>query len=173
MQAIAHVLSGGSQVVFQQWVDYAKMCVKSGLQYFSDKFSEDLQGCVSAFKAAQLCLPHKMAECRPTADTVDQLKAFRFLNRPTILQGLKAELPSYLAKVDGISPETDPVKWWKDHSADLPNWSSATADILLVQPSSSAAERIFSLLKASFGSQQDTTLNDCIECSLVLQYNKH
>ena len=39
------------------------------------------------------------------------------------------------------------------HSADLLNWSSATADMLLVQPSSAVAERVFSLLKTSFGSQ--------------------
>ena len=34
--------------------------------------------------------------------------------------------------------------------------------MLLVQPFSAAAERVFSLLKASFGPQQDTTLNDYI-----------
>ena len=171
VHAIATILSGGSHAGVQHWLDYAKMCVKPGLQYFLDKFSEDLKECVGAFKAARLCLPHKVAEYNPTADTVDLLMAFPFLNKPSILQGLKAELPAYLAKADGISSETDPVEWWKGHSADLPNWSSATADILLVQPSSAAAERVFSLLKASFGSQQDTTLNDYIECSLMLQYN--
>ncbi len=54
----------------------------------------------------------------------------------------------------------------------LPTWSSVKADILLVQPSSAAAECVFSLLKASFGPQQDSALNDYIETSLMLQYNK-
>ena len=172
VHAIAQTLSGGLHTVIQQWIDYAKSCVNPGLQYFLDKFSKDLHDSVSAFKAAQLFLPHKITEFNLTADSVDQLKAFPFLNKTTILEALKAELPAYIAKADGISPENDPVKWWKDHSTDLPYWSSAAADTLLVQPSSAAAERIFSL-KASFGLQQETSLNDYIECSLMLQYNKH
>ena len=55
------------------------MCVKSGLQYCLDKFSEDLKESVGAFKAARLCLPRKVAEYNPTADTVDLLMAFPFL----------------------------------------------------------------------------------------------
>ena len=34
LQAIAQMLSGGSQVVLQQWVDYGKACITPGLQYF-------------------------------------------------------------------------------------------------------------------------------------------
>ena len=45
--------------------------------------------------------------------------------------------------------------------------------VLLMQPSSAAAERVFSLLKNSFGEQQDNSLQDYIECSMMLQYNKH
>ena len=37
-----------------------------------------------------------------------------------------------------------------------------------VKPSSAAAERIFSLLKCCFGDQQETTLLDYIETSLML-----
>ena len=43
--------------------------------------------------------------------------------------------------------------------------------VALVQPSSSAAERVFSLLTNSFGVQQDLALQDYIECSIMLQYN--
>lgn len=51
VQAIAQPLSGGSQVVLQQWVDYAKACITPGLQYFLDMFSQELSGSVGAFKA--------------------------------------------------------------------------------------------------------------------------
>ena len=44
--------------------------------------------------------------------------------------------------------------------------------IILIQPSSAAAERVFSLLKASFNERQDGSLQDYIESSLMLQYNK-
>ena len=45
VHGIAQVLSKGSQAHFQQWVDYAKGCVEPGLQYFLDKFSNELRGC--------------------------------------------------------------------------------------------------------------------------------
>ena len=125
------------------------------------------------FKAAQLCLPNKIKEMKPTAETVDMLKAFPFLDKPVLLASLKAELSTYLAKVEDLNCTVDPFTWWKDNATDLPSWSSVTANILLVQPSSAAAERVFSLLKASFGPQQDSSLNDYIETSLMLQYNNH
>ena len=36
-----------------------------------------------------------------------------------------------------------------------------------------ASERVFSLLKASFSDQQELTLQDYVEASLMLQYNGH
>ena len=143
-------------MTLQQWVEYANTCIKPGLQYFLDKFSQELSGSVAAFKAARLFLPQKVVELKPDATAVDSLQAFPFLNTASILANLKSELPSYLAKAADIDAEIDPLVWWKAHSADLPHWSTAAADILLVQPSSAAAERVFSLLKASFGPQQDT-----------------
>lgn len=44
--------------------------------------------------------------------------------------------------------------------------------MLLVQPSSSAAERVFSFLQKSCSSFQDALLDDCDQASLMLQYNK-
>ena len=40
-----------------------------------------------------------------------------------------------------------------------------------MQPSSAAAERVFSLLKASFSDQQDSTLQNYLESSITLQHN--
>lgn len=171
VQAIAQKLAGASAANVQQWVEYAKACIKPGLQYFLDKFSNELSGSVAAFKAARFFLPQKVVELKPDAAAVDLLRAFPFLDKPSLLTGLKSELPAYLAKAADIDPETDPLIWWKAHKVDLPCWSSAAADALLVQPSSAAAEHVFSMLKASLGPQQDTTLNDYIEISLMLQFN--
>ena len=38
-------------------------------------------------------------------------------------------------------------------------------------PSSAAAERVFSLLKALFGSDQDVALADYIQGSMMVRYN--
>ena len=84
---------------------------------------------------------------------------------------LKTELPQYLAKAMGISVDYDPLQFWKLNSPQLPHWSSAARRILLVQPSSAAAERVFSMLTTSFGDLQNQSLTDYIELLLMLQYN--
>ena len=86
--------------------------------------------------------------------------------------GLKDELPTYLSKVHDLDNAYDPLEWWKTNASALPCWSLAAQKIVLVQPSSAAAERFFSLLKSSFGDQQDKSLKDYVESSLMLQYNK-
>ena len=44
--------------------------------------------------------------------------------------------------------------------------------VLLVQPSSAASERVFSILSASFNEQQERAQSDYLQASLMLQYNK-
>ena len=83
-------------MTFQQWVEYANTCIKPGLQYFLDKFTEELSGSVAAFKAACLFLPQKVVELKPDVAAVDSLQAFPFLMKASILVNLKSELPSYL-----------------------------------------------------------------------------
>ena len=58
------------------------------------------------------------------------------------------------------------------HEGSLLYWTGAFRKVLLVQPSSAAAERVFSLLKATFSDQQDSALQDYLESSIMLQYNK-
>ena len=119
VQAIDQALSAGSPAILQQWVDYAKTCVRPGLQYFLDKLSQELSGSVAAFKAGCLFLPQKVVELKPDAAVVDSLQAFPFFTA-SVLGDLKSELPSYLAKVADINAGLDPHDWWKNHSADLP-----------------------------------------------------
>ena len=109
---------------------------------------------------------------QPTAQDIDQLRVFPFLSDPTILASLKVELPSYLAKSADISPDFNTVEWWSLHKQDLPQWSSVAKKVILLQPSSAAAERVFSLLNSSFSEQQQNSLEDYVEASVMLQYNK-
>jgi len=68
-------------------------------------------------------------------------------------------------------PSIDVLQWWKQNESALPCWASAARKVLLVQSSSAASERVLSLLKSSFSSQQQSSLQDYIETSLMLQYN--
>ena len=70
-----------------------------------------------------------------------------------------------------IECEGRKVEWWKVHEEGLPNWSTAVKKVLLGQPSSSAAKRVFILLSAPFSEQQDHALLDYLQASVMLQYN--
>ena len=75
-------------------------------------------------------------------------------------------MPKYLALAEDISPSVDKNDWWRKHKTELPHWSKACKMVLLVEPSSAAAERVFSLLSNSFTEQQMSLLEDYI----MLQY---
>ena len=113
-----------------------------------------------------------MQALRPTAVSVQELKQFSFITDAEVVQ-LVEELPNYLATADGAAIETeeDKVHWWATHAAALPNWSAAVKKILLVQPSSASAERVFSLLQNAFSKQQEAALEETVETSVMLRYN--
>ena len=125
---------------------------------------------MKAFKAARLFVPQKVNDMKPDANTINSLAAFPFFTSST-LSNLKSELPVYLVKAADISADTCVVDWWERNCHSLPHWSSAVKKVLLVQPTTAAAERVFSLLNSSFGNRQDGALQDYMEPSLMLQYN--
>jgi len=98
-----------------------------------------------AFKAARLFSPRKAQILKLTMEMIDTLSAFSFLKDK--ISDIKLELPLYLSQCCDVPESTDCLEWWKIHATQLPVWSSATKLILLVQPSSVAAERVFSLFK--------------------------
>ena len=111
---------------------------------------------------------------RPTPATVEALRILPFLDNDATIHDLIRELPQYVAAAQDvvIEQEEKKVEWWQAHADRLPNWSMAVKKILLVQPSSAAAERVFSILAASFNDQQDRALADYLQASVMLQYNK-
>ena len=176
LQAVARCLSGGNLQNQQQLVQYATSCIQPGMHYFNECLNGSMQIPLAAFKAAskaaQLFSPLKIQEMQPDCAAVDSLSVFPFLDHNT-LGDLKTELPHYMAAVEDISPTYSPLEVWKRHALSLPSWAVAARKVLLLHPSSAASERVFSLLNSSFSHQQYSTLQDYIETSLMLQYNKH
>ena len=86
---------------------------------------------------------------------------------------ISARLSTYLAAAqDVIMPfEEDKVKWWRQQSDNLPHWPFAVMKVLLVQPSSAAAERVFSIVNSSFNDSQEHALVDYLQACGMLQYN--
>ena len=152
----------------------AKACVEPAITWFLRKFNVDLYDVVVAFKAARLFCPVRIQWLKPTNALVESLRAFPFLDSDTTNDGLKAELPAYLASAEDvvIPIEEKKVELWCEHEEQLPRWASAVKQVLLVQPSSATAERVFSILKASFNEQRNCALVDYLQASVMSQYNK-
>ena len=130
---------------------------------------------VALFKAARLFSPRYIKISRPTATDVDWLRVVPFLSWNDVIQSLKDELPDYIGKAyatpDVFDDFIDTLPWWKATVQDLPCWAAAVQKMVLVQPSSAAAERVFSLLVTMFGDQQHEALEDYLEAALMLRIN--
>ena len=152
----------------------AKAYVQPAITWFLRKFNVDLYDVVVAFKAARLFCPVTIQWLKPTNALVESLRAFPSLDSDTTIDGLKAELPAYLAAAEDvvIPTEEKKVEWWCGHEEQLPRWASAVKQVLLVQPSSATAERVFLILKASLNEQQNCALVDYLQASVMSQYNK-
>ena len=153
-------------------LQYAQKAIQPGLDYFKSQMEGTLKDTLSAFKAARLFSPQKAHTMQPRAIDLDSLKSFPFFDDDQI-KGLKDELPMYLSRCADTDTNFCLLEWWRRNCEDIPTWSSCARKVLLVQPSSAASERVFSILQASFHEQQDNSLQDYIESSLMYQYNKH
>ena len=107
---------------------------------------------------------------------MEALRQFPFLDSNDVINDLITELPNYLAATQDvimmIMPcEEDKEKSWRQQSDNLLHWSSAVMKVLLVQPSSAAAERVFSILNSSFNDSQEHALVDYLQACVMLQYN--
>lgn len=63
--------------------------------------------------------PAKLHTMQPSATAVDSLTAFLFL-KSTDIAGLKAELPTYLAKAADVDPAFSALEWWRQNASELP-----------------------------------------------------
>ena len=151
---------------------YAKSCIKPALDYYKEHLNADLMSIpMKAFKAARLFSPLILQKTKPECTALTDLLAFPFITEST-LAALKEEFPRYAAIVEDVSNEHTVLEFWRNNSKSLPKWAEAASKGLLCQPSSAAAERVFSIMKHSFGDQQLSSLEDYLEASIILQYNK-
>jgi len=144
--------------------------MQPALDYFKGLLDSSLKENISVYKVVRIFIPQKVAMLKPDDSHVNALQIIPFFKNEE-LEKLRAKLPSCLAKTDDISDDLDLLLWWKLNATVLPYWSNAVRKILIIQPSSAAAERVFSLLNSGFGDLQENSLKDYIEASIRLRYN--
>ena len=134
----------------------------------------DLGNVVTLFRRARYFDPMTVQGLNLTAENVRSLRIFPFLDSDRTIEALQAELPAYIAAADGtdITEDDKKVRWWSLRQNDLPAWADAVRKVLLIQPSSAASERAFSLLACCLSSTQQSALEDYVESSVMLSYSK-
>ena len=95
VNVIAQLLSNGNPHLQQQYTAYAVSCLQISISYFNTAYQliNKLKTPMAAFKAAMLFSPVKAYELQPSADAIESVNTFPFLDDPTIIAGIKAELP--------------------------------------------------------------------------------
>ena len=131
----------------QTLVAYAKSCAQPGLEYFQRQLDNSLAASLAAFRGARFFSPQKVYLLQPDAAMVVQSFASIPFFNSKVIDHLKEELPQYLARAADTSATLSPLDWWKRNSSDIPHFAQAAKKILLLQPSSAAAERVFPFTK--------------------------
>ena len=72
----------------------------------------------------------------------------------------------------GLDLTGDAAKKYKASAGKYPTWRWVVRVLLLIQPSSAAAERVFSLMRRNFNSENLQSKLDIIEATLMVQYNE-
>ena len=73
-----------------------------------------------------------------------------------------------MAVVEDVSNTINVLKWWMNNEHKLPHWSAACKRAVLVNPSSAAVERVFSLLSNSSNKQQEHAMEYYIDINATV-----
>ena len=110
---------------------------------------------VQAFKPAWLCCPRFVKVTKRGTDAVVQLRAFPMLDSYKQIHVRK--------RTSAAADIPKDENWWR-HPQKLHAWKEMARLIMAIPSSSAAAERVFSLLAATVGTQQHPPL----ELSIIL-----
>lgn len=166
------------------WLEYAKALIHAGFDYFEDTVTRTLKSHIKLYEVVRLCHPLRTSELSWGVGSVRQL-----LSESTLLEfapflsdypldKLLTELPVYLQAVKGLQERRPPFEgrdimpFWRSNAGLLPTWSAMARAFATLTPSSAAAERVFSILKNSFGRRQTGSLEDYVSAACMLQFNR-
>jgi len=134
-------------------------------------------------KRLRFCNPYVVRRLAAGGGGVDEdavVNAFNALGRldAADIPGLREELPRYIESAVQL-PDTEAVDevqhaemYWRGHYAVFPCVAKVVRLAYTYATSSAAAERVFSILKASFGRGQKEALGDYVSLSVMSQMNK-
>ena len=168
----------------------ADAIVAPASHYFKERVMKYRSAQVSRMKAARVFDPRHVGANGISEAAVTALSCFKLVEHPRVkphYKAMLAEVTKYKVAVASLPPLSERQvkgrngkvsdsfcfkKWWNEKKADLPHFFEVLRAVLTHTPNSCAAERVFSLLTATFNHDQRSAYADYIETSLMLQFNK-
>ena len=151
----------------KQNLKLAQQKCKKANEYFQEQLAI-LEPQMNIFKAARLFSPRYVAAKPCNPGVVEDLRAISFANVPTTIGKLKQEFPDYHTLAEGCESGTNLLAWWPRVSGQIPTWVWACKMMMLCQPSSAAAERVFAVLREAVGEQRQSALEDYQSVSVMV-----
>jgi hypothetical protein len=161
------------------WNAYCLKISAPFMAYFEEKVMG--HNCIHLWDAASMADPLNMKRKKITPNEI-RTKVKPLIGNlltKTLVDNMVGELSEYDKACDTLDWSNDTYQlrlvnvetFWASHKL-LPAWTEFAHLVFLMQPSSACVERSFSMLKYIMTSQQANSLNDKIEASLMLRYNR-
>ena len=155
--------------------------------YFMNTIWTGLKDDLTLYAAARWVDPDHLIRADSYELFGSAIKCLKYFTTPVIL-GMLSEYGTYLAlchnhvaawKQREVKPNESAYKvqlegvmlFWESNYAKLPKLSEWARYVFSLPTSSAAVERLFSMLKLSFNSLQNASLEDYIKLALILRYN--
>ena len=159
-------LPNSSPDATRQWKEYVYSLAKKPKEYFLQKveqlkFKDVLEAC-------QIFNPSRIHDMK-------QEEIGKYIEQIPILNELQieisSELPTYITQASLSPAGIDILDFWKSCKLLIPTWVSGFRRLAALQPSSAAAERVFSILENVTTNSQSALLEDSLEVTLMRRYN--
>jgi hypothetical protein len=182
----------------QEWIMHIKSGILPAIHYLKERLAEggDRYSTVEFYRGARIFDPlvAKNLTSRQANILIDKLTHMKSIKAET-LDHMKETFNVYKERAQAVSSEVDILQWhcdWTWFISDsfvdcheckycrgkscfceikYKSWFDAIVLVVLVQPSSAAAERVFSLVSSLFNQQQERMMSDVMRSSLYLRYN--
>lgn len=142
VQAVVNSIAHKKTEVQLKWMKHARECIAPAIiKYFEEHLmkADIMTAPMQAFKAAQMFSLHYVAKIKPECAPLNSLSNLSFMTS-SVLSELVEEFPKYAALTNDISSDCTAIV-----CATIPSWNDAVRKVLVLLPSSAAAERVFSL----------------------------
>lgn len=155
----------------QEWMNFARDRFKDVQSYWLRKWAQRKSN-LKVFKLARFFHPGRVQDLTFLAAHVQDFVNILPWVTNVDVNSLLLELPLYLTIVQGTASDVDVLSWWSRHATEIPAFAKLAKDLLLIVPSSAESERIFSLMKNYLSKKQLSALEETMEVTLMLRYNK-